>query len=343
VESKVKEKAGELWSKGKQIVQQMQQKHKEQTQKLVADLEKSRLKQQELEATNAQLKLTLQGLTARLTLLGQVALAKDFNLLSPDASTAPGLSTAPGEGTPPSQGTPTTKTSPSPSPAVSSSATTGCETPKLLPGIPAFPYPGAGGLQPALLSLAEALGQKTPPGRQPFSLANTVTATNMQAMPAPFTANGQAVLGLVGGGSGIFTFTLRKADATDLGLNVSHHDDDRCLRVENVRPEGAVDAWNKQCQGGPCAFKVVLPGDRIISVNTTHYDPKKMLDECKEKQLLKLTVVRGDIPLPPMPSAEGQQSPGNHELRADASVFVPTGGAIATNSSAIPDASETKE
>ena len=37
-----------------------------------------------------------------------------------------------------------------------------------------------------------------------------------------------------------------EADGADLGLNVSHHESDRVLRVEGVRAEGAVEAWNRQ-------------------------------------------------------------------------------------------------
>lgn len=342
VEIKVKEKATELWSRGKHIVQQLQQKHKDHTQKLMAELEECQLKQKELEAGNAQLKLALQGMTARCTLLGQGYLAKDLNMLSPDVSTAPGLSVAPSEGTP-SQGTPTTQASSSPNPPISSAVTGGCETPKLLPGVPGFPFPSVGGLQAAPLSLTEALGQATPPGGQPVSLVNSLTAAPAQAMSAPFANNHQSNLGFLGA-SGIFSFTLRKADATDLGLKVSHFDGDLCLRVEGVNPEGAVDAWNKACLG-TMPGKIVFPGDRIISVNKIQYDPDKMLEECKDKQLLKLTIARGDVDLPLKPSPEGVQSAGKHELRADASVFVPTTGATESNvtetdSSAIAAASE---
>jgi len=302
----------------------------------------SKVKEKELEAGNAQLKLALQGMTARCSLMGQGYLAKDLNMLSPDVSTAPGLSVAPSEGTP-SQGTPTTQASSSPNPAISSAVTSGCETPKLLPGVPGFPFPSAVGLQAAPLSLAEALGQATPPLRQPVSLVSSFTAAHAQAMSAPFANNNQSMLGLFGG-SGIFSFTLRKADAVDLGLKVSHFDEDLCLRVEGVNPEGAVDAWNKACLG-TMSGKIVFPGDRIISVNKIQYDPEKMLEECRDKQLLKLTIARGDVDLPPKPSPEGVQSAGKHELRADASVFVPTtsateSSATETDTSATAAASE---
>merc|ERR1719408_432190 len=116
-------------------------------------------------------------------------------------------------------------------------------------------------------------------------------------------------------GQRIFSFTLRKADGSDLGLNVSHHEDDKALRVEGVRPEGAVEAWNRQCVGSTASEKAIIAGDRIISVNGVVSDPLKMLEECRDKQLLKLTVVRGEAPAAP-------KTPG---LRADAPEFVPPG------------------
>merc|ERR1719230_968314 len=100
-------------------------------------------------------------------------------------------------------------------------------------------------------------------------------------------------------GQRIFSFTLRNADGSDLGLNVSHHEDDKALRVEGVRPEGAVEAWNRQCVGSTASEKAVLPGDRIVSVNGVSQDPAAMLEECRDKQLLKLTVLRGEAaPVP---------------------------------------------
>lgn len=63
-----------------------------------------------------------------------------------------------------------------------------------------------------------------------------------------------------------------------------------------------------------------MPGDRIISVNGVVYNPVKMLEECRDRQLLKLTIVRGDGPLPGTPGVAKTTT-----LRADASEFVPTG------------------
>lgn len=103
--------------------------------------------------------------------------------------------------------------------------------------------------------------------------------------PSPFT--------LFENGSSIFTFTLRRADDVTLGLDVSHSDADNFLHVKSILANGAVQAWNRQCSGGPAAGKAVMAGDKIVRVNDAA-DVAGMLNQCKEKQLLKITVVRGD-------------------------------------------------
>lgn len=163
------------------------------------------------------------------------------------------------------------------------------------------------GLEKENESLKQAFVTQNPQ-RTPLSVVNAFT---------PPTASPEVAKTPVSG-AGCFSFTLRKADGAELGLNVSHHDQDRVLRVEGVRPDGAIEAWNRQC----AADKIVLSGDKIIGVNNIAYDPEKMFEECRDKQLLKLTIVRGDLALPTM---SAKASPPNKTtiLRADASVFVP--------------------
>jgi hypothetical protein len=96
-------------------------------------------------------------------------------------------------------------------------------------------------------------------------------------------------------GSVLFNFTLRRADGFQVGLDVSRDETNQELVVENVRAGGAVEAWNRQCFAGPYASKALVPTDRIVCVNS-QTDCEGMLEECRTRQLLKIYVVRGDLP-----------------------------------------------
>lgn len=292
VEFKVQEKYEEMLLKGKQVVAQMTQRHREKTKELVEEIGRCQQKQHELEAENGQLKQILHDLEPQFTMIRSTYLnGKDF--ASPEST-----STADAETAEP----PSTQVIP---PGTPQRPHYGSDD---LPEVPDFPFsPAPMGSPPPAISIAESLGPSTPQ-RTPVSLLQSLTP-----MQSPFTVNGRAGAGLVGG-VGIFSFTLRKADGAELGLNVSHTSDDRCLCVEGIREGGAVEAWNRQCGiGTNFAEKAVFPGDRIISVNQVCYEPAKMLQECRDKQLLKLTIARGNVPLPAPPQ----------ELRAEASEFVP--------------------
>ncbi|CAL1138307.1 unnamed protein product [Cladocopium goreaui] len=291
VEFKVQEKSEEMLMKGKEVVAQMQQRHREKMQQLVEEIGQCQLKQHELERENGRLKQTLHNLESQFTMIGNTYLnGKDF--ASPESVSTTEADTV----EPPSSQVPPSTPQPR--------ANYGSDD---LPEVPTFPFSPVPMGSPPAISIAESLGPSTPQ-RTPVSLLQSLTP-----MPSPFTVNGRAGAGLVGG-CGIFSFTLRKADGAELGLNVSHTSDDRCLCVEGIREGGAVEAWNRQCGVGTSfAEKAVFPGDRIISVNQICYDPSKMLQECRDKQLLKLTIARGNVPLPAPPQ----------ELRAEASEFVP--------------------
>ena len=70
---------------------------------------------------------------------------------------------------------------------------------------------------------------------------------------------------------------------------------------------------SKQTNHKKCPlFKSLLPGDTITSVNKIMNDPKKMLEECRDKQLLKLTVYRERTP-----------AKSSVQLNASAAEFVP--------------------
>mmetsp|Transcript_137767 Transcript_137767/g.274724 ORF Transcript_137767/g.274724 Transcript_137767/m.274724 type:complete len:418 (+) Transcript_137767:42-1295(+) len=349
VDAKVQQKAEELWTRGKLILQQIQQKHKEATGNLIEEVTRCRERQQAQEAENEKLRLVIQNLTSRFAMLGQACNGMDMALPSgAEAAPAPGLekavtspgcltsvataSTAPGSSPQEGREVPETPFTPV---SGDSSASRGLGegssgTAAKFAEVPRFPFPSQQPQsQAAPLSLAEALGTQTPQ-RTALSLANSLASTPLmsEAVP-PVVPQGTS-------GSTVFTFTLRKADGADLGLNVSHHEHDRVLRVEGIRTDGAVEAWNKQCSagGGAAAERAVLQGDHIISVNGIHYDPDRMLEECRTMQLLRLTVARGDRgtvgnALAAVSSGHdsGSNSGGatkSSALRADASVFVPT-------------------
>lgn len=172
------------------------------------------------------------------------------------------------------------------------------------------------------------------PQRTPRTTMGTMTPIKSPMVPSsPFV--------ICEGGGCVFGFMLRLADGVDLGLDVVHGDTDKALLVMGIRLGGAIEAWNKQCVGGPAAGKAVMPGDRIVGINQAA-DPVSMLEECRTKQMLRLTVARGEQgdsvapiwlddfkrvirekarpPVPPMPMTPEASRP---LLRADANEFVP--------------------
>lgn len=326
VDSKLSERAEELWARGKQMLNQIQQKHKESTSKLTEEVAQCRERQRALEEENEKLKQVIQKVTSRFPQLGFPSGLTETALTSSPASTAAPSGT-------PQQGqartsSPASTATPGGTPQLEEAASPGVE--HKLPEVPLFPFPAQPQSPAAPLSLAEALGTQTPQ-RTPLSLVSSLTTTPSSEVATAFMARGTA-------SGAMFSFTLRKADGADLGLNVSHREHDRVLRVEGVRADGAVEAWNRQCAGGACAEKAVLKGDKIISVNSVTYDPDKMLEECRDKQLLKLVIVRGDPPASTIPAKAGPPSQSTG-LRADASVFVP----MSTDTTAECDEPRTEE
>jgi hypothetical protein len=164
--------------------------------------------------------------------------------------------------------------------------------------IPPFPFPGpTSGLAP-VPEMTEM-----PPFPFPGPTSPTTTSRSPAVVPGPGAARTA---------SRQFTFTLRKADGTDLGLEFSHAgEEEKVLRIERVRPESAVASWNRVCCGSATADKVVGEGDELVCVNDTWYDPGRMLQECEDNQLLTLTIVRGERVL--------------ETMRAEAPIFVPKG------------------
>jgi len=312
VDEKVAEKMKALWSNGNKMLKKIEQDSHEKNSKLQNELEVCRNKQAVLQAEHDQLNAVLTDMVQHFNTLGNL-----FGAPAGSKMTAipPGLV--------PANGTAASTTAADSSAADSSSASacgstlqdspSGLSAPDVilglgnlppLPAVPDFPFPSTSAATTPLvatpLSLAEALHSKACSPSVPVSL--------MGALPQHQLPSGTRM----------FSFTLRKADGTDLGLNVSHTEDDKALTVEGVRPEGAVEAWNRQCTGSTASEKAVCSGDRIVSVNGVINDPIKMLEECRDRQLLKLTVVRGEREAVATPKS-------STTLRADASEFVPGG------------------
>lgn len=136
-----------------------------------------------------------------------------------------------------------------------------------------------------------------------------------------------------------FVITLRKADDVSLGLSVNADEkEEKALVVEGVLPGGAVESWNLQCFGGSQQERVVVPGDRIVCVNSIEGDVTKMLEECTKSRLVKLVIARA-VAAPAArasvsqvcssPAPKGEQAYDTPEktsnLRKKAPEFVPSG------------------
>lgn len=95
------------------------------------------------------------------------------------------------------------------------------------------------------------------------------------------------------GGGCVFGFTLRRADGVELGLDFELQDSGDALVITGIKPAGAIEAWNRQCAGGPAAGKAVMVGDKIVDVNSKT-DQFSMALECQNSQMLRITILRGD-------------------------------------------------
>lgn len=312
VDVKLADKMKDLWSRGNKMLKQIERENEQQTAKLLEELAARREKQEALKAEQEHLRTLLTSMVQQFSVLG---------------AAYGSLPTIPTPGTPKATHACDASTSSSADDSTTAGPSLQDSPPGLgppafgngsfapLPTMPDFPYPAADAspmnAAATPLSLVDALGSENPAAPVPVSLLGSLPAT-----PSSESDYGR-----------VFSFTLRKADGTDLGINVSHHEHDKMLRVEGVRPEGAVEAWNRQCIGSASAEKAVIPGDRIISVNAVTDEPARMLEECRDKQLLKFTILRGGptfLPTPMVPSPVTLPTPKSTTLRADACEFTPT-------------------
>lgn len=90
----------------------------------------------------------------------------------------------------------------------------------------------------------------------------------------------------------VFSFLLRRADDTQLGLETVGCADG--LLVTDIVAGSAIDAWNRQVVTGPGWERAVVPGDRIVRVNK-ETGLQKMFEECSTRLLLRLFIMRSCV------------------------------------------------
>jgi len=87
-----------------------------------------------------------------------------------------------------------------------------------------------------------------------------------------------------------FNITLRRASDIPLGLELEASDDGKHFVIKSVRSGGAVESWNRQCNGDA---REIRNGDHLVKINEVD-GVDAMLSQCRDKYLLKLTVERGN-------------------------------------------------
>jgi len=332
IETKTSSAVEVLWQRGQKALQQMQQNQLNQTAALRAQLEAHADMQKKLERDNAMLRQALEALVTRLSgVLSQPHAARappqvpspqqpqhptmvPSYLESADPSQASSFATAAALAVSKasnqvagymSEGAHTTASTSSGTNTVATSKTTevkrvsfDCKPDNIEPEAESFHTP-AGSPQRSTSQVPEVV-----------SISATTTVSQLPSVPSMpgFPPPVSAVQKQGQTSAPTFSLILRRADNVPLGLDVRGDDDETCLIVESVRAGGAVEAWNKQC---PDNARTIKAGDRIIKINEAE-DSDSMREQCINKYLLRLTVVRG-------------QTASQHigSLRADADEFVP--------------------
>ncbi|CAK8996764.1 unnamed protein product [Durusdinium trenchii] len=273
VERSVQERTEQLWAKGKQAFQQAQQKHREEVQRLTEEVAQCQERHKVLAEENDRLREALQSI---LTKCSSLAPGLAESLLSP-AST---FDTCSHPSRPYSPYTP---------------GMDFYSNEVLLPEVPPLPFgkPGVACGSPAPLSLAEALGPRVNPLR--LSLAESLGDT------AHVEKSGEKT----------WEITISKTtEDEELGLDVSHEEDGKVLRVDGLR-NGVLEVWNAKCLAAGELEHVVKTGDQITSCNGIT-GAQGILQECVSNRTLQLSLFR----------EAAASSPFSH-LRAEASEFVP--------------------
>lgn len=316
VDAKVLERTQVMRLEAQKILQQMAQKQKEKTDKLTEEINRCQVRQATLEAENEKLREQLAGLSHKFVILGHVL--GGAGAQSPDTAAAfAALAGAAGCAAPPASG----GVAPSTPPKFA-----GDSAAMKLPPVPPMPFESPAGAA-TTFSLADALGATergsiatSAPAPRTLSLASSLSSTPARPVVGERLSGSRVTQSPPNASNGsatpyTFSFTLRKADGAELGLDVSHSEVENALCVDGIRPDGAVEAWNRQCgsAAGSGVDRAVRRGDKLISVNGIKGPPQAMLDECRDKRLLKLEVVR----------CSPGEAPRGSPLRAEASEFVP--------------------
>lgn len=318
VNALVSEKMEAMWHKGKTMIANLQREHADKIQSLTDELAACREECRELRAAVDRLRV------------GDCTL--DVGAMETASASASGKCSLGSSVV----SSPELKDGADTGPAAAATAAAFAAAAAAVPKMPGYlqvgsPIPAMGSPLPSLPpGMRYPFGPQSfaqPAGEQrPLSLADALAdALPSKAASAPVLEAGgsaadkeAAALAAAYPGSLPFTVTLRK-EGSSLGLNVSHDKQDRALRVEGVFPGTAAHAWNRaQAARGERTINV---GDIVFSINGVTQDQQRMLQECREREVLTLTIVRRP--------AEVAAAKGATALRAEASEFVPMIGKVA--------------
>lgn len=297
IEVKMAAAVDTLWQKGQRAMQHLQQQHLNQTSQLQGQLLQCAEAHQQLQRENAMLRSGLEALMKHLTLV--------FGPPPGAPGVAGPLSAPPGIVPPPRAAA---AAPPTPE-VVAASVLPSAEAPSRSEGpspADAFQTPAAS----PVLGEPSAAGELGTPPSPATAVSASAPAAEAQAAAAQAPS---------------FSLTLRRADNVPLGLDIAGEPDAEWLLVEGIRLGGAVEAWNRQCHGDA---REIRRGDRIVMINGSK-DADSMREECLNKHLLRMTVVRDPATepasrVPTSAAVSAAAATGNDgSLRAEAMEFVP--------------------
>lgn len=310
-----------LWQKGQRAMQHLQQQQLNQTSQLQSQLVACADAHQKLQQENAMLRSGLEALMKHLTLvLGAPPHA---------AGMPPGMP----PGIPPPCAPGATGVAPSgPAPSQANAESTPSISTRTLKRAQSNTSDGADFLTPfgtpvvgAPSAAEEFAAEIAAPGLSPFGFPVGPSSCGGTGSETP-SPNPMAAAAASAAAAALqaptFSLTLRRADNVPLGLDVVGDPNSDALLVEGIRLGGAVEAWNRQCHGDS---REIRRGDRIIMINGVK-DADSMKEECLNKHLLRMTVVRGEAAshTPTSAAVAAAAASGSGGLRAEAHEFVPS-------------------